>query len=883
VSIEGVLTTPLGAVESGRGGFVQDTTAGIGLYLDATVVGTWPAGTRVRLTGSISSRFAQRVLRVAERDIEEIGTADLPASVSVTTGDAGEVEEGLRVIAAGGVTAAPDVLADGLGVTIDDGSGPLRTVIAFDAVAGRTIKTGVRLIVTGSFGQHDSSGAGTIGYRVHVTLADDLVVLEPASTATSTPTPTAALTPTPTPRASSTPAPTATARPTAPPSPGPSPTPVPTKTASPAPTSATTTLASVRTIAVGTHDVVATGVVTAVAGRLGTAHLLAIGDATGGLVVRLPAGISGFSQGTTVRVTGTLAAPYGQLEIRPASSGIAPIGTAGVPTAITVPGEGLSEGTEARLVTTTGRLVDKPKKTAGGDITVVLEREGAAPVKVSADASSGLKTTSFTVGITYRVVGIGGQRATRNGALDGYRMWLRDRGDLTVILAATTKPSHSPGSGRQSPSPTSALTIAAARRITDRAVAIEATVTAPATLLDATGRRIVVQDASGAIEVALPTGDPAPPVGSRVRVLGRIGVAYGAPRLKADHVDVAGSATVPAALVLHGRPDEAQEWRLVRVSGPIESVHKLGDRWRAEIRVGSTLVPIVGQPGSGIAVTAVPEGRTATVTGIVRRPYPSASDHRFSVLPRFPADLDVAPGGPTREGGAAGRTGPDAPGVGPGGLGGATLGADSPAPPPGAVDADLADLASFSGQLVRVGGLVVALDATGFTLDDGTSVGRIVVAGEALPQLPLIEPDDAINAIGRVEVTKDGPVVVVDAAGAMTFGGDPVAPVIATAASIATPAAAVPEASQQPQPDPAVSRLAGIAAPPWPLDAEVAGVGSLLLAAVASIGLTIARRERGRRRLTGRIAVRLAGIAGPSPANVSPSTAKRGPSTPDSA
>ena len=96
VSIEGVLTTPLGAVESGRGGFVQDTTAGIGLYLDATVVGTWPAGTRVRLTGSISSRFAQRVLRVAERDIEEIGTADLPASVSVTTGDAGEVEEGLR-------------------------------------------------------------------------------------------------------------------------------------------------------------------------------------------------------------------------------------------------------------------------------------------------------------------------------------------------------------------------------------------------------------------------------------------------------------------------------------------------------------------------------------------------------------------------------------------------------------------------------------------------------------------------------------------------------------------------------------------------------------------------------------------------------------------
>ena len=104
------------------------------------------------------------------------------------------------------------------------------------------------------------------------------------------------------------------------------------------PTATVTTLATVRTISVGTHDVVATGVVTAVSGRLGTERLLAIGDGTGGLVVRLPAGISGFGQGTTLRLTGTLAAPYGQLEIRPASSGIASIGTGALPTAIAGPG-----------------------------------------------------------------------------------------------------------------------------------------------------------------------------------------------------------------------------------------------------------------------------------------------------------------------------------------------------------------------------------------------------------------------------------------------------------------------------------------------------------------------------------------------------------------
>ena len=90
------------------------------------------------------------------------------------------------------------------------------------------------------------------------------------------------------------------------------------------------------------------------------------------------------------------------------------------------------------------------------------------------------------------------------------------------------------------------MSIAKALRITDRTVAIEAIVTAPATLLDATGRRIVVQDASAAVEILLPTGTTAPAVGSKVRAEGRIGVAYGAPRLRADELVVTGSGRVPA-------------------------------------------------------------------------------------------------------------------------------------------------------------------------------------------------------------------------------------------------------------------------------------------------------------------------------------------------
>ena len=47
VTIEGVLTTALGALEVGRAGFFQDGTGGIALYLDATVVDSWPPGTTV--------------------------------------------------------------------------------------------------------------------------------------------------------------------------------------------------------------------------------------------------------------------------------------------------------------------------------------------------------------------------------------------------------------------------------------------------------------------------------------------------------------------------------------------------------------------------------------------------------------------------------------------------------------------------------------------------------------------------------------------------------------------------------------------------------------------------------------------------------------------
>jgi hypothetical protein len=175
-----------------------------------------------------------------------------------------------------------------------------------------------------------------------------------------------------------------------------------------------------------------------------------------------------------------------------------------------------------------------------------------------ADPSSRIAAASLRVGATYRVVGFVGQRASRSGALDGYRIWVRDTADVVLTTAPGASPTPTSHGGKASPTPgtgsPATMSIARALRVADRDVAIDAVVTTPATLLDSTGRRIVVQDGSGAVEVLLPTDSAAPAVGARLHATGRIGVAYDAPRLRADSLAVTGGGSTPAALVLTANP-----------------------------------------------------------------------------------------------------------------------------------------------------------------------------------------------------------------------------------------------------------------------------------------------------------------------------------------
>ena len=176
------------------------------------------------------------------------------------------------------------------------------------------------------------------------------------------------------------------------------------------------------------------------------------------------------------------------------------------------------------------------------------------------------------------------------------------------------------------------------------------------------------------------------------------------------------------------------------------------------------------------------------MVGIVRRPNPAATDQRFVVVPRSPADirvlapasavlrtalpgqaatLPVTPGAPATVAGVPGSTGP--------------------------ASADVASLAGLAGRSVRVGGLVVAVDSTGLAFDDGTGTARLELAGDARPLLSLLSLGDLGEAVplagddveaagaAALETTGAGDVTVAGSPPPALTGGSAVAPMTAGA------------------------------------------------------------------------------------------------------
>ena len=293
---------------------------------------------------------------------------------------------------------------------------------------------------------------------------------------------------------------------------------------------------------------------------------------------------------------------------------------------------------------------------------------------------------------------------------------------------------------------------------------------------------MIVQDRTAAIEVLLPAGSTAPPLGAQVRVTGEVGRAYGAPRIRAATVLRVG--TEPSTpLELRVAPGAAHEWRLVRVRGDVVEVHRSGDRWTAELRVGGARIPIAGLAGS--ADSRPPPSRP------VEAPRSSGSSGGRIRPPRIGGSRSSR-ADPATWRSAAPRTirhpepGPVPARPGPGAPAQAArpaAAAAASAPP----DLDLADLAAHVGQVVRVGGLVGHVDADGFRLDDGTAVAWVRLGAGAADLARSMLVGDALSAIGRVERDPgDGlALVVVDDPGGIALvgglGPDPSASVDASA------------------------------------------------------------------------------------------------------
>ncbi|HUQ44081.1 MAG TPA: hypothetical protein VM451_06690 [Candidatus Limnocylindria bacterium] len=842
--IGGVLTTHLGALESARKAFIQDDSAGIALYLDAAVLAGLPADTRIEVSGTLDDRFAERTLRVAELDIVSFGPQQRPAPWALPTGEILEAVEGLRVMVHGLTVGSPTNLSDGLGLMVDDGSGAVRVIVSSEALGGLSVPSGTNVIAVGPVGQRDSSGTGLAGYRVHATEESDFGILPaPTPSPTATPAPTSSPGPTATP--APTPAPSATAKPTAAPTPtasaAPSPTPAPTRTPSPTPMPTATpgptlpgsiSVVEARGAAIGTV-VTISGVVTAEGGRLGLPPLIAVADGTGGIAVRVPDGTATPARGAIVVVKGALADPYGQLELRPSAAGFKVTGSGSLPAPVRLTAAQLGEATEGRLVELTGAVAATPAKSTSGDITIELTDQGGATFRVLADASSGVAATDLVKGRSYRLAGIVGQRASRKGALDGYRLYLRDKADIESVAGPTT-----PGA---SGSPTSVRPVSTALALPEGSiVTIEAIVTAGVSLLDSSGRRIVVQDSSGAIEVLLPSGTAAPSVGSHLRITGKTGRAWGASRIGATTVDSigGGSAITPASL--NRAPAERDEWLLVRLAGSISKVERLGDHWRADVTLADgSKAAVIGQAGAAIPSTAIIIGRRITVVGVVRRPYPTASDRRFAVLPRNGSDVAVGPAGN------------GAPGEGLGASGAGSNGGADPSPAANSIDitpdTDLAALSEHVGQRVRVGGLIARLAEDGFDLDDGTALARVQLRDDMTALLAHLREGEAVAATGVVELVDGVTAVVVGSDGALLRVGS---------LGQALPIGGLPSEPAATE-DPAEG--AATLADATGLTPNLAPTSLLALAMITALSvlMTVARRRLARRHLRTALVARL--------------------------
>jgi hypothetical protein len=501
------------------------------------------------------------------------------------------------------------------------------------------------------------------------------------------------------------------------------------------------------------------GTVTAESGRVIDGRTLVVQDETGGLAVRLPVGSwTTARRGDRVALSGALAQPYGNQLVQLARpEDLTLIGAGDIHSPLGV--SQLEESVEGMIVRVQGRVTSVERR-ATTTVSALLEGTSST-IRIVALRTSGVPVDVLGPGQQVIAVGIAGQRATQSDA--GYRVWLRDEDDLqpgptptptarpTATAGATPRPSATAEPSSTPAASPPLVSIAQARARIGQSVSVQGVTTVRVGLLDADARRVTIEDASGGILVRLPANGIRPQPGDRLRIQGKVGTYYGAPQLAAAAAVVTSRGRPPTPLVIRDGPiAERLEWRLVRVSGTVRTIERGGKAWHVELATGTSAVPVHGDARAAIASTRLQKGVRLTVTGIVRRPRSNAADRRFTLVPRVAGDLIV-----TKAATAASSKASATQNAGGAGTraGGNTSGSQ---PESSALrDVDLARLRAYEGQVVRVGGLLIARTGFVITLRDGTGSADArlpAAASAALSELSLGEP---LNVTGRVR--KSGP------------------------------------------------------------------------------------------------------------------------------
>jgi hypothetical protein len=401
VTVEGVTLTASDFTDGG--GYLVDQSAGIAVLLSDGVFGR---GERLRVTGTVDDRYAQRTIRAGADSITALGVGVEPSGTDAATGSIGEPFEGRLVEISGVISSSVTTLSTGMAWDVDDGSGAIRVLIGMTTgIDTSPWARGATVRLIGVVGQRDSSGTGTSGFRVQPRDPVDILSIEPPATPSPTPTPE--------------PTTTATASSSARPSPAPT------------PGSPLVSITAARTAPSGTRLRIR-GVVTAPSGLIESGSAI-VQDATAGILVRIGTDVGSLSLGQLVELDGTRATKSGMLSLRVSVAPLS-LGTQADPEPIRRATGAIGEGDEARLLIVRGAISTAISRPRSGNVSFAID-DGSGPIRVTISSRSGISAGALTRGTWLELRAVLAQETTGSAPSSGYRLWPRVASDLRVIAA----------------------------------------------------------------------------------------------------------------------------------------------------------------------------------------------------------------------------------------------------------------------------------------------------------------------------------------------------------------------------------------------------------------------------------------------------------------